>query len=147
MFSIQKKGPKYDVSTTVCCPLCEDDIQVGTAGPQGPEQHQGKKKCLATISKKKQDERSVKNLTLFSFLQRKDKGEPLSAAEAVRDTESRNAESLSCIIVHPVSMRPLSALEYADKNHRNKLGNGDSAGLERRMTMGRMMPGWMRGVK
>ena len=47
----------------------------------------GKKKCLATISKKKQDERSTKNLTLFSFLQRKDKGEPLSAAEAAQDTE------------------------------------------------------------
>ena len=29
MFSIQNKGPKYDVSTTVCCPLCEDDIQTG----------------------------------------------------------------------------------------------------------------------
>ena len=26
-------------------------------------------------------------------------------------------------------MRPLSALEYADKNHRNEPGNGDSEGL------------------
>jgi len=124
MFSIQKKGPKYDVSTTVRCPLCEDDIQVGTAGPRGLEQHQGKKKCLATIEKKKQDERSAKNLTLFSFLQRKDKGEPLSAAEAARDIKSRNAESSSRIIV-----RPLSALEYADKNHRNDPGDGGLEGL------------------
>jgi hypothetical protein len=53
MFSIQKRGLKYDVSTTVRCPLCEDDIQVGTAGLQGLKQYQGKKKCLATISKKK----------------------------------------------------------------------------------------------
>jgi hypothetical protein len=65
MFSIQKKGPKYDVSSTVRYPICEDDIQVGTAGLRGLEQHQGKKKCLATISKKKQDERSAKNLTSF----------------------------------------------------------------------------------
>ena len=53
---MQNKGPKYNVSTTARCPLCDDDIQVGTAGPQGLqiEQHQGKKKCLATIAKKKE---------------------------------------------------------------------------------------------
>ena len=53
----------------------------------------------------------------------------LSAVEAVQDTESQNAESSSCIIVHPVSMRPLSVLECANKNHRNKLGDGDLEGL------------------
>ena len=41
---MQNKEPKYNVSTTVCCPLCDNDIQVGTAGPQGLDQHQGKKK-------------------------------------------------------------------------------------------------------
>jgi hypothetical protein len=38
------QNPKYDVSATVHCPLSENDVQVGTAGPQGLEQHQGKKK-------------------------------------------------------------------------------------------------------
>ena len=52
-----------------CCPLCGEDVQVGTAGPQGLKQHQGKKKCLANIEKKKKEEQKGKNLTLFSFLQ------------------------------------------------------------------------------
>ena len=125
---MQNKGPKYDVSTTARCPLCDDDIQVGTAGPQGLDQHQGKKKCLATIGKKKEEERNGKNLTLFSFLQRKDKGKPLSAAEAARDAESQNAESSSRVVVHPVSMRPISALEYADGNRGDELVDGERVG-------------------
>jgi len=127
VFSVKNKGPKYDVSTTVRCPLCEDDIQVGTAGPQGLEQHEGKKKCLATIAKKKQDKGNAKNRTIFPFLQRKDKGEPLSAVEAARGAESRNAESSSHVIVHPVSMRSLSTLGYADRNY-GELGDGERLG-------------------
>jgi hypothetical protein len=61
------QNPKYDVSTTVRCPLCEDDVQVGTAGPQGLEQHQGKKKCLASMAKKKQNEQRAKNHTLCAI--------------------------------------------------------------------------------
>ena len=56
-----------------CCLLCGEDVQVGTAGPQGLKQHQGKKKCLANIEKKKKEEQKGKNLTLFSFLQHQDK--------------------------------------------------------------------------
>ncbi|KAF8237454.1 hypothetical protein L208DRAFT_1515345, partial [Tricholoma matsutake] len=64
----KNKGPKYDVSTMACCPLCGEEVQVSTAGPQGLKQHQGKKKCLQNIEKKKKDEQNGKNLTLFSFL-------------------------------------------------------------------------------
>ena len=59
-FSMQNKVLKYDISTSVHCPLCDNDIQVGTAGPQGLDQHQGKKKFLATITKKKEEEQNGK---------------------------------------------------------------------------------------
>ena len=98
------------------------------AGPQGLDQHQGKKKCLATIMKKKEEEWNGKKLTLFSFLQRKDKGKPLSAAEVAWDTEIQNTESSSCVVVHPVSMRPISALKYTDRNWGDELVDGKRAG-------------------
>ena len=137
-FPMQNKGPKYDVSTTACCPLCDDDIQVGMAGPQGLDHHQGNK-CLATITKKKEEEWNWKNLTLFSFLQRKGKGKLLSAVEAAWDAESQNAESSSHVIVHPISMRPISALEYTNRNW--GMSWSMAKGLEARMTTKRMTPG------
>ena len=69
-----------------------------------------------------------KKLTLFSFLQRKDKGKPLSAAEVAWDTEIQNTESSSCVVVHPVSMRPISALKYTDRNWGDELVDGKRAG-------------------
>ena len=68
------------------------------------------------------------NLTLFSFLQRKDKGNPLSAAEAAWDTESQNAESSSHVVVYPISMRPISALKYANRNWGDELVDGKRVG-------------------
>jgi hypothetical protein len=38
------------------CPLCHEAVLVGTAGPKGLEQHEGKKKCLANIEKRKKGE-------------------------------------------------------------------------------------------
>ena len=45
---------KYDTSTTVKCPECNEDIQVGTAGPAGIIQHQGKKPCIKAREAKKE---------------------------------------------------------------------------------------------
>ncbi|KAI9431976.1 hypothetical protein H4582DRAFT_1821850 [Lactarius indigo] len=72
----QNKGVKYDITTTERCPLCKEDIQVGTAGPQGLAQHQGKKKCLATVKKKRQDTEMAKKPTLFLIRVREPGCEP-----------------------------------------------------------------------
>jgi len=71
--------------------------------------------------------RNTKNFTLFSFIQRNEKGKPLSAVEAA---ESQDAESSCHVVVHPVSMRPFSALEYADRNHGNALNDGERHGVQ-----------------
>ena len=105
-FFKKNKGPKYDVSTMVCCPLCGEDVHVGTAGPQGLNQHQGKKKCLANIEKKRQDEKKGKNLTLFSLMRRQDRREP-TEAEIVREAERKEATSSSRIVVGPPAATPL----------------------------------------
>ena len=63
----RNKGPKYNILKTACCPLCDEEVQVGTAGPQGLNQHQLKKKCLANIEKKRREEKKVKTLTLFFY--------------------------------------------------------------------------------
>ncbi|KAF8152655.1 hypothetical protein B0H34DRAFT_677940 [Crassisporium funariophilum] len=44
---------KYDAATTVRCPKCNEDVQVGTAGPAGIIQHQGKKSCQKARQAKK----------------------------------------------------------------------------------------------
>jgi len=78
-----------------CCPLCGEEVRVGTTGPQGLKQHQGKKKCLRNVEKKKKDEQNGKNLTLFSFLRCQDKGETTDARV------TREAASSSRIVVGP----------------------------------------------
>ena len=103
----KNKGPKYDISTTVRCPLCDEEVQVGTAGPQGLNQHQGKKKCRANMEKKRQEEKKVKTLTLFSFMQHQDKREP-TEAEVIRESERQEAASSSRIVVGPPATIPLS---------------------------------------
>ena len=78
-----------------CCPLCGEEVQVGTGGLQGLRQHQGKKKCLLNIEIKMKDEQNGKNLTLLSFLWHQDKGETTDARV------TREAASSSCIMVGP----------------------------------------------
>ena len=51
----------------ICCPLCGEEVQVGTAGPQGLNQHQGKKKCLANIEKKKHEEKKGESNDIILF--------------------------------------------------------------------------------
>ncbi|KAH9068269.1 hypothetical protein EDB83DRAFT_2222807, partial [Lactarius deliciosus] len=87
---------KYDVTTTERCPLCEEEIKVGTAGPQGLVQHQGKKKCLATIKKKKQDAEIAKKPTLWSYLRREDSSH--TATDLAREAERKETESSSRVV-------------------------------------------------
>ena len=84
-------------------------MQVGTAGPQGLNQHQGKKKCLANIEKKRREEKKAKTwtLTLFSFMQRQDEREP-TETEVVREAERQEAASSSHIVVSPPAAIPLA---------------------------------------
>ena len=64
----QEKGVKYDIMIKERCPLCEEDINVGTAGPMGLAQHRGKKTCLATVKRKKQDAVMKKPTLLHMFV-------------------------------------------------------------------------------
>jgi len=43
---------KYDTSFTIKYPECDEDIRVGTAGPNGLINHQGKKPCHEAKKKK-----------------------------------------------------------------------------------------------
>ncbi|KAN0136259.1 hypothetical protein V8E53_005864, partial [Lactarius tabidus] len=92
------KGIKYDVAMTEQCPLCEEDIQVGTVGPQGLVQHKGKKKCLATIKKKQEDVVTAKKPTLLAYLRRKDTTLP-SASNLVKEAERIKIEATSQVVV------------------------------------------------
>ena len=99
-------------------------MQVGTAGPQGLEQHQGKKKCLATIEQRRKDEQKGKNLTLFSFLRRQDKREP-TAVEVAREAERQEATSSSRIVVGPSSATP-QLENFKIRDERPVEGNRDN---------------------
>ncbi|KAH8980974.1 hypothetical protein EDB86DRAFT_3133864 [Lactarius hatsudake] len=98
----KSKGVKYDVTTTERCPLCEEEIKVGTAGPPGLVQHQGKKKCLATIKKKKQATEIAKRPTLFSYLRREDSSR--TATDLAREAERKETESSSRVVVSQVAI-------------------------------------------
>ncbi|KAH9010057.1 hypothetical protein EDB85DRAFT_2240366, partial [Lactarius pseudohatsudake] len=99
------KGVKYDITTTERCPLCEEDIQVGTAGPQGLAQHQGKKKCLATVKKKRQDAVMAKKPTLFSYLRRQDPALP-TTIDLAREAERREVERSSRVVDATPNLAP-----------------------------------------
>ena len=49
-----KEKIKYDDSTTVVCPSCDEDVCVGSAGPTGLVQHEGKGPCCKAQAKKEQ---------------------------------------------------------------------------------------------
>jgi len=69
MIKIEAHGPddllkdkiKYDVTTTVCCPECGEDVNVGTAGPAGLSQHTGKSKCKKNVERKKKQQKEGKH--------------------------------------------------------------------------------------
>ena len=60
----QAKKVKYDIDFSIRCPECEEDIRVGTAGPNGLPNHQGKKLCRDTKARK---EKQAKTRTLFDI--------------------------------------------------------------------------------
>ena len=80
------------------CPLCEEDIQVGTAGPQGLAQHKGKKKCLATVKKKKQDAVMANKPTLLSYLRQQERTLP-TATNLAKEAERNKVEEAVHVMV------------------------------------------------
>jgi hypothetical protein len=121
---LQKKGIKYDITTTEQCPLCEEDIRVGTAGPRGLAQHQGKKKCLATVKKKQEDAKTAKMPTLFSYLRRQDTTLP-TTADLAKESERREAESSSRVVVSQLAMSP--PMMNAARADQDAQGQGEDA--------------------
>ena len=55
----------YGIDFKVECPLCKEMIPVGYAGPIGLAQHQGKKKCMATLERNQREEKKGNIRTLF----------------------------------------------------------------------------------
>ena len=45
---------QYDYSTIVVCPSCGEEVHVGSAGPAGLAQHEGKGPCRKSQAKKEQ---------------------------------------------------------------------------------------------
>ena len=93
---------KYDITTTERCPLCEEDIKVGTAGPQGLEQHKGKKRCLATVKKKKEEAVMANRPTLFAYLRRQERVLP-TPTNLAREAERNEVEDAAQIVVRKVT--------------------------------------------
>ena len=56
---------KYDRSYVLQCPECLENIHLGYAGPKGMQQHQGSKKCRASITKMEKEKKNQKIRTLF----------------------------------------------------------------------------------
>jgi hypothetical protein len=56
---------KYDVNFTVQCPECQEDINVGYAGPKGLQQHRGSKRCQEAIARKEKLKNNKKIRTPF----------------------------------------------------------------------------------
>ena len=104
MTKSKNKGPKYDVSTTATCPLCNEAVLIGTAGPKGLEQHNGKKRCLANIEKRRKE---AKTLTLFSFLQCRDKENAPMTTETLQNEGKQKTTAASLILVRPSTHTPL----------------------------------------
>ena len=75
---------KYDASTTVRCPECDEDVSVGTAGPAGIIQHQGKKPCKKARQAK---EEKGKIRTLFQLGVKKVKALLLETASTSSDKD------------------------------------------------------------
>jgi hypothetical protein len=93
------------------CPLCGEDIQVGTAGLQGLAQHRGKKKCLATVKKKQQDTVMTKEPTLFLYLRRQDTTLP-TTTDLTREAERKQIESSSRVVVSQVAIPKAIPMTY-----------------------------------
>src|ERR1700678_2556283 len=53
-----KERVKYDNSTTIVCPSCGEDVHVGSAGPAGLAQHEGKGPCRKAQAKKEQQKKT-----------------------------------------------------------------------------------------
>ena len=59
-----KEKVKYDNSTTVVCPSCGEDVHIGSAGPAGLAQHEGKGPCRTSWAAP-QDARYGGNICLY----------------------------------------------------------------------------------
>ena len=53
--------------TAHCPEQCGEDIDVGTAGPDGLSQHMGKSKCKKNVERKKKQQKEGKMRTLFDI--------------------------------------------------------------------------------
>ncbi|KAF8148025.1 hypothetical protein B0H34DRAFT_272383 [Crassisporium funariophilum] len=86
-----KEKVKYDDSTTIVCPSCGEDVRVGSAGPAGLAQHEGKGPCRKNQAKRKQQK---KTRTLFDVGLKKTNNVlgRLIGAPAAASSPSRNKD-------------------------------------------------------
>ena len=116
---------RYDVTATERCPLCEEDIQVGTAGPQGLAQHKGKMKCLANVKKKQQEMGVAKTPTLFSYL-RQQGSNPPTPANLAKEVERSAIESSSRVVVSCGAISQAISEMHADQDAQVQGGDVDA---------------------
>ena len=107
------------------CPLCEEDIQVGTAGPQGLAQHKGKKKCLTNVKKKQQEMGVAKTPTLFSYL-RQQGSNPPTPANLTKEVKRSAIESSSRVVVSCGAISQAISEMHADQDAQVQGGDVDA---------------------
>jgi hypothetical protein len=91
----------------VLCPECGTNVQVGTAGPAGLEQHQGKGLCRDARQKREQQK---KTRTLFDFGLKKGKDAAASNPPVAGSSSSKSQLTFPApIVVQPVSYSVISS--------------------------------------
>lgn len=77
------------------CPSCGEDVHVGTAGPSGLAQHEGKGPCRKSQAKKEQKRQAR---TLFDLGLKRVKDIPTSSPAAAGSSARKNLKSPSPVV-------------------------------------------------
>jgi len=104
---VLKKKTKYDITTTARCPECNEEVNVGTAGPAGLREHTGKSKCKQTkeMKKKLTKEGKTRIRTLFEVGVKKAKDVPQLPVQPTASASTRERLAVPLpIIVHPTQV-------------------------------------------
>ena len=91
------------------CPSCGEDVHVGTAGPSGLAQHEGKGPCRKSQAKKEQKRQAR---TLFDLGLKRVKDIPTSSPAAAGSSAKKNLKSPSPVVVVQKTLQGLGTEAY-----------------------------------
>jgi len=106
-----KNNVKYDASTRVLCPDCGTNVHVGTAGPDGLQQHQGMGPCRDARQKKEEKKKTRK---LFDFGWKKRDEIPTNTPSAAESSSSKSR------LPEPVPVVVLPLVQSASESERRE---------------------------